>query len=77
MKFHTLSNWDKPESGEYKIIADAWWIVDNLGNPLFYGKYNAPQCNHNKVITETLSKKDMYKDCGGVKKLPAVFIPLN
>jgi len=71
IELHTIPNWDKPRSGTFKIIQDAWWIVDEQGNPLFYLKHNFPQCNQNEEIAKQLAKGRE------VKQLPFVYIPIR
>lgn len=70
-KCHTIENWDQVRGGLFKIITDAWWLVDDDGNPLFYSKHDYPQCNQNKEITDRLANGR------NVKQIPVVYIPLR
>lgn len=71
IEYHTIPDWDKPRGGMFTIIQDAWWCVDESGNPLFYGKRNHPQCNQNPEITKRLARGRDFK------QLPLVYVPLR
>lgn len=68
-KMHTIEDWDKPRDGFFQIITDAWWSVDDDGNPLFFDTANYPQCNQNRAIAERIAGSRE------VKQLPVVYIP--
>ena len=70
-KYHTIDRWDECRDGMFNIIVDAWWCVDDEGNPLFYDKYNHPQCNQNLAITERLARGR------AVKQIPVVYVPVR
>jgi hypothetical protein len=77
-KFHALANWSDPPSGYCKVVRDRWWIVDQDGNPIVYGKHKSPQCNSDRRITEHLAGLSCYQGLGfSVKQLAIVFLPFN
>ena len=73
VELHTLPDWDKPKEGLYYIYTNRWWKVDEQGNPLFYSKYNAPQCNPSEGTMRALNKKNTRE----IKQIPMVFVPVN
>ena len=68
-RYHTIDRWNECQDGMFNIIVDAWWCVDENGNPLFFGKRNSPQCNQNKVITERLANGRE------IIQIPVVYVP--
>ena len=70
IKFHTIDRWSEPRYGLFQIITDSWWLVDDHGAPLFYSKYNRPQCNHNKTIMEHGNNNGFE-----IKYIPIVYVP--
>jgi hypothetical protein len=54
--YGTIDGWDQPRSGLFKVVVNAWWVTNAAGEPLFYGKQKAPQCNQNKWIAEQVAK---------------------
>jgi hypothetical protein len=77
-KFHALKHWSEPRSGHCRVIKDAWWLVDQDGNPIVHGKHKSPQCNSDRRITEHLAKLSVYQGLGfNVKQLSTVFLPVN
>lgn len=69
IEYHTIPDWDQPRNGRFKIILDAWWCVDEDGNPLFYSRFHQPQCQHNKSIAERLAKGRP------LRQIPVVYVP--
>lgn len=69
--YHTIKDWDKPRSGDFKILCDYYWVVDRDGNPLFWGKDHSPQCNLNQQICKN------HPTGNAVLQIPVVYIPLN
>ncbi len=70
-KYHTLTEWNMPQSGLFDIIINAWWLVDDEGNPLIYTKSNSCQCNKNKSIAERFAKGRK------IQQIPIVYVPIN
>lgn len=69
--YHTIKDWNVPREGVFRIIVDAWWCVDDDGNPLFYSKADCPQCNQNKEIVDRLARGR------SVKQLQVVYVPVR
>jgi hypothetical protein len=77
-EFRALTDWSNPPSGYCKVFKNRWWIVDQGGNPIVYGKHSAPQCNPSRRIVERLAGLPMYQGFGfSVKQLAAVFLSFN
>lgn len=72
-KFHTLPDWDKPKDGLFYIRVNAWWCVDEQGNPLFYGKNHSAICNSDEHTAKAISAQ--LNEGHQVKQLPVVYIP--
>ena len=71
LEYHTIPDWDRPRDGMFTIIQDAWWCVDESGDPLFFSKCNSPQCNAHKSIADRLANGR------NVRQLPFVYVPLR
>ena len=69
--YTTIESWDQPRSGLFKVVVNAWWVTSVAGEPLFYGKQKAPQCNQNKWIAEQVAKGRPFA------QIPVVYIPID
>lgn len=70
--FYTVEEISTPKDG-FVCMTDKWWALDSDGRVIIFDKYS-PQCNSNKEITLTISKR-MYS--GDVVFIPSAFIEID
>ena len=71
--YHTIPGCTETREGSFRIIMDAWWMVNENGEPLFYGRDNCPQCNRNRHILDV-------RELGpgqNIVKIPVVYVPID
>lgn len=70
-KFHSIPDWATPRTGLFHVFTDRWWVVDDDGNPLFYGRELAPQCNTNRDIAVRIANGRP------IRQLAVVYVPIK